>query len=96
MLACKHPAALSILLSLWVAAKLTLILTLWELLIDVHPALRVLLDAFLVCLLHLLVQAPLLAAQHPLTEFFVGSLCLLILLAKNTNVIELTKLTCNS
>ena len=96
MLTGKHPAALGILLSLWVAAKLTLILTLWELLIDVHPALRVLLDAFLVCLLHLLVQAPLLAAQHPLTEFVVGSLCLLILLTKYSNIIELSKLTCDS
>jgi len=96
MFACKHPAALSILLGLRVATKLTLILTLRQLLIEVHPALRVLLDAFLVCLLHLLVQAPLLAAQHPLTEFFVGSLRLLILLTQNTNVIELAKLACDS
>jgi hypothetical protein len=93
MLTCKHPAALGFLLGLWVAAKLTLILTLWKLLIDVHPALRVWLNAFLVCLLHLLVQAPLLAVQHPLTEFFGGSLCLLILLTKDSNIIELTELS---
>ena len=83
-------------LGLRIAAKLTLILPLRQLLIEMHPALRVLLDAFLVYLLYLLVQAPLLAVQHPLAEFLVDSLCLLILLTQNTNIIELTKLPCDS
>lgn len=45
---------MSVLVGLWIPSKLTLILSLRQLLVEVHLAFSVLLDIFLVSLLHLL------------------------------------------